>query len=79
MHVEWARPGSRGGQLDVALTRPRGGEPIRLNVKKHNDGRSAVGVVAGEWVLGRMREKRVVTCQSYIRLTRDVPRVDHIS
>lgn len=44
VQVDWARPGSRGGQLDVTLSRPRGGrEPIKLCVKARGSGRFACG------------------------------------
>lgn len=44
VQVEWARSNNRGGQLDVALQKPRGyNDPIRLNVKRHPDGRFSCG------------------------------------
>lgn len=44
VQVDWARPGSRGGQLDVILSKPRGGrEPIKLCVKAKGSGRFACG------------------------------------
>eukprot|EP00933_Yihiella_yeosuensis_P064255 TRINITY_DN6761_c0_g1_i3.p1 TRINITY_DN6761_c0_g1~~TRINITY_DN6761_c0_g1_i3.p1 ORF type:complete len:587 (-),score=147.52 TRINITY_DN6761_c0_g1_i3:273-2033(-) len=42
--VEWAKPGSRGGQLNVELSRPRSNrDPIRLDVKSVGRGRFACG------------------------------------
>ncbi|CAK0818815.1 unnamed protein product [Prorocentrum cordatum] len=44
VQVDWARPGSRGGQLDVTLSRPRSSrEPIKLCVKARGSGRFACG------------------------------------
>jgi len=42
--VQWAKPGSRGGQLDVQLSKARGGgNVIKLNVKQLGDGRFTCG------------------------------------
>mmetsp|Transcript_79397 Transcript_79397/g.200597 ORF Transcript_79397/g.200597 Transcript_79397/m.200597 type:complete len:501 (-) Transcript_79397:7-1509(-) len=44
VQVDWARSNNRGGQLDVSLQKPRGGgDPIRLNVKRHYDGHFSCG------------------------------------
>lgn len=44
VQVEWARPGSRGGQLDVRLSKPRSDrDPIRLNIKHLGSGRFSCG------------------------------------
>eukprot|EP00747_Dinoflagellata_sp_TGD_P186068 gnl/TRDRNA2_/TRDRNA2_42909_c0_seq1.p1 gnl/TRDRNA2_/TRDRNA2_42909_c0~~gnl/TRDRNA2_/TRDRNA2_42909_c0_seq1.p1 ORF type:complete len:364 (+),score=53.58 gnl/TRDRNA2_/TRDRNA2_42909_c0_seq1:94-1092(+) len=43
VHVEWARPNNRGGQLDVTLQKPRGGNVIKLNVKSLGHGRFCCG------------------------------------
>lgn len=44
VQVDWARAGNRGGQLDVSLMRERSNrDPIRLNVKRHPDGRFSCG------------------------------------
>merc|ERR1712032_845506 len=43
VNVVWARAGNRYGQLDVGLTRPKGGEPIRLNIKELGNGRFLCG------------------------------------
>jgi len=40
--VSWARPGNRGGQLNVELIKPSGGR-TRLNVKQGDDGRVSCG------------------------------------
>merc|ERR1711971_847653 len=43
--VQRARAGNRGGQLDVELSKPRGGggHPIKLNVKSLGPGRFSCG------------------------------------
>jgi len=44
VQVDWARPGSKGGQLDVQLSHPkRNTAPIRLNVKGLGGGCFACG------------------------------------
>lgn len=44
VHVEWSRPGSRGGQLDVQLRKPRSDrDPIRLNIKRLSLGKFSCG------------------------------------
>lgn len=44
VEVDWAGPGSRGGQLDVLLTKPRSRrDPIRLNVKHKGSGHFECG------------------------------------
>jgi len=42
VRVDWARPGNRGGQLDVSLSRS-GREPIRLNIKRLSSGNFTCG------------------------------------
>jgi len=44
VQVDWAKSNKFGGQLDVALQKPKGySDPIRLNVKRHPDGRFSCG------------------------------------
>lgn len=44
VQVDWSKPGNRGGQLDVVLSRRGGrGDGIRLNVKHHGGRRFSCG------------------------------------
>ncbi|CAE8637986.1 unnamed protein product, partial [Polarella glacialis] len=44
VEVDWAKPGSRGGQLNVLLSKPRSNrDPIRLDVKSVGRGRFVCG------------------------------------
>jgi len=66
VYVEWSKVGGRHGQLDVLLTKLRGGrEPIRLNVKKLSPGRFSCGHYDLDMQRSHMRRMVWTDCRSH--------------